>query len=67
MVRGQCGVDRLRAMPKPLNYTFGNHMHWADMQWLCGYDALSGSVADMRRLIDETGARGNTNFDAVVA
>lgn len=49
----------------PLYYTFGNHMHWVDMQWLWGYDVLPGSVEDMLRLIDATGARGNVNFDAV--
>ena len=52
-------------MPKPLYYTFGNHMHWVDMQWLWGYDVLPGCVADMRRLIEATGARGNVNFDAI--
>ncbi|MCC6428036.1 MAG: hypothetical protein IT435_14600 [Phycisphaerales bacterium] len=50
---------------RPLYYTFGNHMHWVDMQWLWGYDVLPGSVDDMLRLIEETGARGNVNFDAV--
>ncbi|MFM9995443.1 MAG: hypothetical protein ACKVU4_06530 [Phycisphaerales bacterium] len=50
---------------KPLYYTFGNHMHWVDMQWLWGYGVLPGSVRDMLRLIDETGARGNVNFDAI--
>ncbi|MCK6477419.1 MAG: hypothetical protein L6Q35_11360 [Phycisphaerales bacterium] len=49
----------------PLYYTFGNHMHWVDMQWLWGYDVLPGSVDDMLRLIEETGARGNINFDAI--
>lgn len=49
----------------PLYYTFGNHMHWVDMQWLWGYHVLPGSVDDMLRLIDETGARGNVNFDAI--
>jgi len=52
-------------MARPLYYTFGNHMHWVDMQWLWGYDVLPGCVADMRRLIEETGARGNVNFDAI--
>jgi alpha-mannosidase len=52
-------------MAKPLYLTFGNHMHWVDMQWLWGYDVLPSSVRDMLRLIDETGARGNVNFDAV--
>ncbi len=49
----------------PLHYTFGNHMHWVDMQWLWGYDVLPGCVDDMMRLIRETGARGNVNFDAI--
>lgn len=50
---------------KPLYYTFGNHMHWVDMQWLWGYEVLPGCVADMRNLIEHTGARGCVNFDAV--
>lgn len=49
----------------PLTYTFGNHMHWVDMEWLWGYDVLPGSVADMLRFCEETGAKGNLNFDAV--
>ncbi len=49
----------------PLYFTFGNHMHWVDMQWLWGYDVLPGSVSDMLALIEATGARGNVNFDAV--
>jgi alpha-mannosidase len=51
--------------PKPLYYTFGNHMHWVDMQWLWGYDVLPGSVRDMLTLIRETGAKGNVNFDGI--
>lgn len=50
---------------KPLYYTFGNHMHWADMEWLWGYDVLPGSVRDMLALVRETGARANVNFDGV--
>jgi alpha-mannosidase len=50
---------------KPLLYTFGNHMHWVDMEWLWGYDTLPSSVRDMLALIEATGARGNVNFDAV--
>lgn len=46
-------------------FTFGNHMHWVDMQWLWGYDVLPGSVADMLGLIREAGVKGNVNFDAV--
>ena len=49
----------------PVFYTFGNHMHWVDMQWLWGYDVLPGCVRDMLRLIGETNARGNVNFDAI--
>ncbi|MEZ4500911.1 MAG: hypothetical protein R2839_12755 [Thermomicrobiales bacterium] len=49
----------------PLYYTFGNHMHWVDMEWLWGYDVLPGSVRDMLAFCRATGARGNINFDAV--
>lgn len=52
-------------MKRPLYYTFGNHMHWVDMQWLWGYDVLPGCVDDMLHLVEATGARGNLNFDAV--
>jgi len=52
-------------MPRPLFYTFGNHMHWVDMQWLWGYHVLPGCIDDMLELIRRTGARGNVNFDAV--
>ncbi|MFG0242960.1 MAG: hypothetical protein ACF8R9_09260 [Phycisphaerales bacterium JB054] len=51
--------------PKPLYYTFGNHMHWVDMQWLWGYGVLPGCVADMLHLCRETGAKGCVNFDAI--
>lgn len=54
-----------RPMKKPLYYSFGNHMHWTDMQWLWGYDVLASSVRDMLALCAATGARGNVNFDAV--
>lgn len=52
-------------MKKPLYCTFGNHMHWVDMQWLWGADTLPSSVRDMLGLVEATGARGNVNFDAV--
>src|SRR5262245_1374901 len=52
-------------MKKPLFYTFGNHMHWVDMQWLWGYGALPSSVRDMLALIAATKVKGNVNFDAV--
>lgn len=48
-----------------VHFTFGNHMHWVDMQWLWGADALPGSVADMLTLVRETGAKGNVNFDGI--
>jgi alpha-mannosidase len=50
---------------RPLYFTFGNHMHWVDMQWLWGYHVLPGCVRDMLHLIKETGAKGNVNFDGI--
>lgn len=50
---------------QPLYYTFGNHMHWVDMEWLWGYSVLPDSARDMLRFCQETGAKGNLNFDAV--
>lgn len=50
---------------KPVHFTFGNHMHWVDMQWLWGYGVLPGSVRDMIHLCREAGVKGNVNFDAV--
>ncbi len=52
-------------MRKTVYYTFGNHMHWVDMEWLWGYEVLPGSVRDMLRIVNESGARGNVNFDGV--
>ncbi|HEU4743481.1 MAG TPA: hypothetical protein VFS50_17975 [Meiothermus sp.] len=52
-------------MKTPLYYTFGNHMHWADMEWLRGYHVLPGSARDMLRFCRESGARGQVNFDAI--
>jgi alpha-mannosidase len=49
----------------PLFYTFGNHMHWVDMEWLWGYHVLPGSIRDMLHFCRETGAKGNVNFDGV--
>jgi alpha-mannosidase len=49
----------------PLYYTFGNHMHWVDMEWLWGYSTLSGSVDDMLRFCQETGVKGHINFDGI--
>ncbi|MDA1265618.1 MAG: glycosyl hydrolase-related protein [Planctomycetota bacterium] len=50
---------------KPLDYTFANHMHWVDMQWLWGYQVLPDSIRDMLHLCAETGAKGNVNFDGI--
>lgn len=52
-------------MKRRLAYTFGNHMHWVDMQWLWGDDVLPGSIRDMRRLSQSYGVRGCVNFDAI--
>lgn len=49
----------------PLAYTFGNHMHWADMEWLWGYDVLPGSTDDMLAFCRERGIRGGVNFDGI--
>jgi len=51
--------------PKPLYYTFGNHMHWVDMEWLWGYFVLPSSVRDMLSFCERAGIKGNINFDAV--
>ena len=50
---------------QPLYYTFGNHMHWVDMQWLWGYNVLPDSLRDMLHFCNETGAKGNINFDVI--
>jgi len=60
-------INHTHAMPPriPIRYTFGNHMHWVDMEWLWGYSVLPGSVRDMLRFCEETGAKGCVNFDGV--
>lgn len=59
-------MSHTRAMARlPLYYTFGNHMHWVDMEWLWGYHVLPGSVRDMLRFCQETGAKGNVNFEGI--
>ncbi len=50
---------------RPLPFTFGNHMHWVDMQWLWGYQVLPDSIDDMLALCKAVGAKGNVNFDGV--
>ncbi|GBC93541.1 hypothetical protein HRbin15_02040 [bacterium HR15] len=62
---GQMVNNSDRHSKKHLYYTFGNHMHWVDMEWLWGYGVLPDSVRDMLRFCHETGAKGNINFDAV--
>ncbi|MDG4825728.1 hypothetical protein O7635_28105 [Asanoa sp. WMMD1127] len=52
-------------MSRPVWYTFGNHFHWVDMQWLWGYGVLGASVRDMLAFSAATGARGNLNVDGV--
>lgn len=49
----------------PLYYTFGNHQHWVDLQWLWGYHVMPGSVDDMVYMIVETGTKGCVNFDGI--
>lgn len=46
-------------------YTFGNHKHWVDMVWNWGEFVLPASVRDMLSLMEQTGAKGNVNFDVV--
>ena len=46
-------------------YAFGNHMHWADMEWLWGSHVLADSVHDMLRVCAATGAHAHINFDAI--
>jgi alpha-mannosidase len=50
---------------KKVLFTFGNHMHWVDMQWLWGYGVLPGSMRDMLHLCREAGVKGNINFDGI--
>lgn len=52
-------------MRKTVSYTFGNHNHWVDLQWLWGYHVMPGSVADMMVWCDATGAKGCVNFDGI--
>ncbi|HEY8446960.1 MAG TPA: hypothetical protein VIL01_07605 [Thermomicrobiales bacterium] len=50
---------------QPLYYTFGNHMHWVDMEWLWGYFVLPASVRDMLDFCEKTGVKGNVNFEGI--
>lgn len=52
-------------MAIPLRYTFGNHMHWVDMEWLWGYHVLPGCIRDMLNLCREGGIKGCVNFDGI--
>jgi alpha-mannosidase len=49
----------------PLYYTFGNHQHWVDLQWLWGYHVMPGSIRDMLTLCSEAGVKGCVNFDGI--
>lgn len=49
----------------PLYYTFGNHMHWVDMEWLWGYFVMPASIRDMLHFCNTTGGKGNVNFDGI--
>lgn len=49
----------------PLAYTFGNHMHWVDMQWLWGYNVLPGSTEDMLAYCQNAQLKGGLNFDGI--
>lgn len=49
----------------PLAYTFGNHMHWVDMQWLWGYNVLPGSTEDMLAYCTQARLKGGLNFDGI--
>jgi alpha-mannosidase len=51
--------------PLKLAYTFGNHMHWVDMEWLWGYGVLPGSTRDMLVFCREGGVKGCLNFDGI--
>lgn len=53
------------ADPIPLYYTFGNHQHWVDMEWLWGYHVLPNSIRDMLKLCHEAGVKGCVNFDGI--
>ena len=50
---------------KTLWFTFGNHMHWVDMQWLWGYQVLPDSIDDMLALCAAVSVKGNVDFDGV--
>lgn len=57
--------DRGTSAPREAWYTFGNHFHWVDMEWLWGHGVLARSLDDMLSFIDRTGAPGNLNFDGI--
>jgi len=40
-------------------------MHWVDMEWLWGYSALPSSARDMLAFCQQTGAKGQLNFDGI--
>lgn len=52
-------------MKKRILYTFGNHMHWIDMEWMWGLGTLENSVIEMLRLVEKNNLKGAINFDAI--
>lgn len=49
----------------PLVYTFGNHGHWVDMQWLWGYTVFPSAVQDMDTYCRGSEVKGGVNFDGI--
>jgi len=52
-------------MKKKVYFTFGNHMHWIDMEWIWGQGTLANSVEDMLKLVNKVKIKGAINFDAL--
>lgn len=49
----------------PLVYTFGNHGHWVDMEWLWGYTVFPSAVQDMDAYCRGSEVKGGVNFDGI--
>ncbi len=50
---------------KKVFYTFGNHMHWIDMEWMWGPGTLENSTKEMLDLVEKNNLNGAINFDAI--
>ena len=51
-------------MSKKAWYTFGNHFHWVDMQWLWGYRVLTAGDAELFQAYrDALRARNLLDYD----